>query len=228
MSTIGLIGAGKFGSNLARMAIAAGHHVVLSNSTGPESLADLVAELGERASAATPAGAARAGDLVVVSLPLYAIPDVPAADLAGMVVIDTSNYFPERDGAVPELENGEATVSELLQNHLEKSKVVKAFNNLYYRHMSFLARPSGAPDRTHLTIAGDDAEAKAAAAEFIDSIGYSVVDVGPLTEGWRFEFGRPAYAVYTDDTTERDDMGIHGPAIRTPDEVREALMKAER
>ena len=228
MSTIGLIGAGKIGSNLARMAIAAGHHVVLSNSRGPESLADLVAELGERASAASPAEAALAGDLVVLSVPLYALRDVPTVELAGKVVIDTSNYFPARDGTVPELESGEVTVSEFLQEHLEKSKVVKCFNNLYYRHMSFLARPSGAPDRTHLTLAGDDAEAKAVAAEFINSIGYSVVDAGPLAEGWRFQFGRPAYAVYTDDATEQDENGIHGPAIRTADKVREALAKAKR
>ncbi|CDR17671.1 NAD(P)-binding domain-containing protein [Streptomyces iranensis] len=228
MSTIGLIGTGKIGSNLARMAVAAGHHVVLSNSRGPESLADLVAELGERASAAPPVEAALAGDLVVVSLPLYALRDVPAAELVGKVIIDTSNYFAERDGTVPELESGAVTVSELLQKHLEKSKVVKCFNNLYYRHMSLLARPSGAPDRTHLTMAGDDAEAKTAAAEFIGSIGYSVVDAGPLAEGWRFELGRLAYAVYTDDTTERDENGIHGPAIRTADEVREALAKATR
>jgi predicted dinucleotide-binding enzyme len=228
MSTIGLIGAGKIGTNLARMAIAAGHRVVLSNSRGPEALADLVAELGERASAATPAEAALAGDLIVVCVPLYALRDVPTAELAGKVVIDTSNYFPERDGTVPGLESGEVTVSALVQEHLEKSKVVKCFNNLYYRHMSPLARPSGTPDRTHLMIAGDDAEAKTAAAEFIDSIGYSVVDAGPLAEGWRFEFGHPAYAVYTDDTTEQDENGIHGPAVRTADEVREALAKAKR
>ncbi|GAA0895898.1 MULTISPECIES: NADPH-dependent F420 reductase [Streptomyces violaceusniger group] len=202
--------------------------MVLSNSRGPESLTDPVAELGERASAATPAEAALAGDLVVVSVPLYAVRDVPTAELAGKVVLDTSNYFPERDGRVPELESGEVTVSELLQGHLEKSKVVRCFNNLYYRHMSLLARPSGAPDRTHLTIAGDDAEAKTAAAEFIGSIGYGVVDAGPLAEGWRFEFGHPAYAVYTDDTTEQDANGIHGPAISTADEVREALAKVRR
>lgn len=228
MPTIGFIGAGKIGSNLARMAIAAGHHVVLSNSRGPESLTDLVAELGEQASAATPGEAVHAGDLVVVSVPLYAHRDLPAAELAGKVVIDTSNYFPERDNVVPVLESGETTVSGLLQERLEKSKVVKCFNNLYYRHMSFLARTSGAPDRTHLTIAGDDAKAKAVAAEFIDSIGYSVVDTGPLAQGWRFEVGHPAYAVYTDDMTERDENGIHGPAIRTADEVREALAKAKR
>ncbi|WP_326642558.1 NAD(P)-binding domain-containing protein [Nonomuraea fuscirosea] len=96
MSTIGLIGAGKIGSGLARMAIGAGHHVVLSNSRGPESLADLVAGLGERARAATPAQAALAGDLIVASLPLYALQDVPAAELAGKVVIDTSNSFSRR------------------------------------------------------------------------------------------------------------------------------------
>ncbi|MEV0159782.1 NADPH-dependent F420 reductase [Nonomuraea fuscirosea] len=226
MSTIGLIGAGKIGAALARSAVAAGHRVVLSNSRGPDSLAELVAGLGERASAATPAAAALAGDLVVVSVPLYALRDVPAAELAGKVVIDTSNYFPGRDGAAPELESGEVTVSGLVQRHLEKSKVVKCFNNLYYRHMPLLARPSGAPDRTHLTIAGDDTEAKTAAAAFVDSIGYGVIDAGPLAEGWRFEVGRPAYAVYTDDTTEPDENGIHGPAIRTAGEVRQALAQA--
>ncbi len=194
MTTIGLIGSGKIGGTVARLAVRAGYGVVLSNSRGPETLADLVGELGTRARAATPSEAARSGDLVVVSIPLGAYRSMPAAPLAGKVVIDTNNYYPQRDGQLPELDNESTTVSEILQRHLPTSKVVKAFNNIYFKHLLSLARPAGAPDRSALPIAGDDTEAKAAVAAFLDAIGYDTVDVGPLAEGWRFQRDTPAYA----------------------------------
>src|SRR6476646_461617 len=125
MTTIGLIGSGNIGSTLARLAVAAGHDVVLSNSRGPETLGDLVAELGPRARAATAAEAAAAGDFAVVTVPLKNYRDIPAQPLEGKVVIDTNNYYWERDGRIPELDNGEATTSGLLQKHLPTSKVAK-------------------------------------------------------------------------------------------------------
>lgn len=115
MATLGIIGAGAIGTTLARQAIAAGIDVVLANSRGPETLAATVAELGAQARAATPAEAARAGDWVVVSIPLAAYPQLPAADLAGKVVLDTSNYYATRDGHLPALDAGELTTSELVQ-----------------------------------------------------------------------------------------------------------------
>ncbi|MCD0480851.1 NADPH-dependent F420 reductase [Streptacidiphilus sp. ASG 303] len=195
MTTLGLIGSGNIGGTLARLAVDAGLDVVLSNSRGPETLADLVAELGPRARAATPAEAAAAGDWVVVTVPLKAYGAMPREELAGRTVIDTTNYYPERDGRIEELDSGSTTASELVQRHLDGSHVVKAFNNIYFRHLGSLARPSGAADRTALPIAGDDADARKRVADLLDVLGFDTVDAGPLAEGWRFEPGTPAYGL---------------------------------
>ncbi len=198
MTTIGLIGAGHIGSTVAKLAVDAGYDVVLSNSRGPETLTDLVRELGDRARAATAAEAAEAGDLVVVTVPLKNYREVPVAPLRGKVVIDTNNYYPERDGHVTELDDESTTTSELLQAHLPESHVVKAFNNIYFEHLRGLARPSGSPERSVLAIAGDDAEAKNQVTEVLDDLGYDAHDVGPLAEGWRYQRDTAAYAsLYT-------------------------------
>lgn len=191
--TIGLIGSGNIGSTVARLAVSAGHDVVLSNRRGPQTLADLVSELGPRARAATPAEAAEAGDLVVVTIPLSAYRDVPVEPLRGTVVIDTNNYYPDRDGHLADLDDESTTTSELLQSHLPDSHVVKAFNNIYVEHLAVLHRPAGDPERSTLPIAGDDDEAKRRVTAFLDSIGYDALDVGPLAEGWRFQRDTAAY-----------------------------------
>jgi len=194
MTTIGLIGSGNIGSTVARLAVAAGHDVVLSNRRGPDSLADLVAELGPRARAATPQEAAAAGDIVVVTIPLKSYRDVPVEPLRGKVVIDTNNYYPQRDGHIAELDDESTTVSELLQAHLPESKVVKAFNNINFLMLGELARPKDDSERSVLAIAGDDADAKATVAALLDDLGYDAHDVGPLSEGWRYQRDEPAYA----------------------------------
>lgn len=200
MTTWGFIGSGNIGSTVARLAVAAGHDVVMSNSRAPETLTDLVAELGPQARAANPTEAAQAGDVVVVTIPLHAREQVPVAPLAGKVVLDTMNYYPERDGHVAELDDESTTTSELLQAHLPGARVVKAFNNIYFEHLATLARPSGAPDRSALAVAGDDADAKATAARLLDEIGYDTYDLGPLAEGWRTQRDTVAYAaIYTAD-----------------------------
>ncbi|MFE2180295.1 NADPH-dependent F420 reductase [Streptomyces sp. NPDC059455] len=193
MATLGFIGSGHIGTKLARLAIAAGIDVVLSNSRGPETLAQTVAELGERARAATPEEAARAGDWVMVSIPLAAYRRLPAAALAGKVVLDTINYYPFRDGDFEELDSGKTTTSELVQRHLTGAKLVKAFNNINDGHIPVLARPTGAADRSALPIAGDDPEARASAAALIDRLGFDTVDAGPLAQSWRFEPDTAAY-----------------------------------
>lgn len=199
MTTIGLIGSGNIGSTVARLAVAGGHDVVLSNSRGPQTLGDLVAELGDRARAATAQEAAAAGDIVVVTVPLKAYRDVPVGPLEGKVVIDTDNYYPERDGAFAELEDETTTTSELLQQHLPTAHVVKVFNNIFFSNLAVLARPSGSPERSALPIAGDDAGAKTTVVAFLDAIGYDAHDVGPLAEGWRYQRDTPAYvAPYAD------------------------------
>jgi 8-hydroxy-5-deazaflavin:NADPH oxidoreductase len=195
MTTVGFVGSGNIGGAVARLAVAAGHSVVLSNSRGPQTLQDLAAELGPQARAATGEEAATAGELVVISIPLKAYLSLPAAPLAGQPVLDTGNYYPERDGHIAELDAKSATSSGLLQRHLPESSVVKVFNNIFFKHLLNLARPAGAADRTFLPISGDDAQAKAAVTAFLDSIGYGAVDVGPLGESWRQEPGTPVYGV---------------------------------
>ena len=193
MTTIGLIGSGNIGGTVARLAVAAGHHVVLSNSRGPQTLADLVAELGPLARATTPEEAAGAGDIVLVSIPVRAVAAVPGAPLAGKAVIDTGNYYPARDGQIAELDSGELTSSAFLQRHIPDALVVKGFNNIFFRHLLNLARPSGGADRSYLPIAGDEAAAKRAVTEFLDSIGWGTVDTGPLADSWRHEPETPVY-----------------------------------
>ena len=193
MTTVGIIGSGMIGGTVARLSVAAGHRVVLSNSRGPETLQELVAELGSLATAATAGQAAEAGDLVVVSVPVKAFAEIPAKPLAGKPVLDTGNYYPQRDGQLAELDSGSLTSSELLQQELPGASVVKAFNNIFFRHLAALSRPPGAADRSYLPIAGDDAAAKSAVTAFLDSIGYGTIDVGPLAAGWRYQPGTPAY-----------------------------------
>ena len=195
MTTWGLIGSGRIGTTVARLALEAGHDVVLSNSRGPETLASLVVELGPHARAATPAEAATAGDVVVVTIPLRSYARVPAKELRGKVVIDTMNYYPQRDGNIAGLDDESTTSSELLQAHLPDSKVVKAFNNIYFEHLAALPRPAGAKDRSALAIAGDDHEAKKVVSELLDEIGYDTLDLGPLAEGWRTQPDTAAYGL---------------------------------
>ncbi|MGW1023783.1 NADPH-dependent F420 reductase [Streptomyces sp. NPDC002577] len=193
--TLGLIGSGMIGGALARLAVAAGLDVVVSNSRGPETLADLVAELGAHARAATPGEAARVGDLVVATIPLNAYAQLPAAALAGKTVIDTMNYYPERDGRLAELDADEVTSSALVQRHLADSSVVKAFNNIDFRRLLTSARPAGDPDRSALPVAGDDPAAKQQVSTMLDALGYDAVDIGTLADSWRSAPGTPVYVL---------------------------------
>jgi 8-hydroxy-5-deazaflavin:NADPH oxidoreductase len=222
MTTVGLIGSGRIGGTVARLAVAAGHPVLLSNSRGPDTLKDLAAELGPLARATTGQEAAEGGELVVVAIPLRGVQSVPPRPLAGKVVIETCNYYPQRDGQFPELDSGALTSSELIQRHLPESAVVKAFNNIYYRHLESLARPAGAADRSYLPIAGDDAAAKSAVTAFLDSIGYGAVDAGPLAEGWRQQPGTPVYGAPYGSFQDPKGSPVSADAIR------HALAAAER
>jgi predicted dinucleotide-binding enzyme len=211
MTTIGLIGAGHIGSQIARLAVANGYDVVISNSRGPETLSALVSELGPRARAATVVEAARAGDIVVVSVPLKNYRAVPVEPLAGKIVIDTNNYYPERDGHIPELDNESTTTSELLQAHLPTSKVVKAFNHIYAAALTTDGQPAGTKNRRALVIAGDDEGAKGAVTRLLNQFGFDTVDAGPLKDGWRIQRDTPGY----------------GPR-RTASELRQDLAAAKR
>jgi predicted dinucleotide-binding enzyme len=211
MRTIGLIGAGHIGSQVARLAVKTGAHVVISNSRGPETLADLVRELGPLARAATAEDAARAGDLVVVTIPLKNLADVPVAPLAGKIVIDTLNYYPQRDGHIADLDNEKTTTSEMVQRHLPASKVVKGFNHIYAAELTTHGQPAGSANRRALAIAGNDAAAKKTVSELLDQFGFDTVDIGPLSESWRIQRDTPGY----------------GPR-RTAEQLRQDLASATR
>lgn len=195
MTTIGIIGAGHIGSQIARKAVQLGYDVVISNSRGPETLTGLVAELGPRARAATPAEAAAAGDFAVVTVPLGSIGDLPVPPLEGKIVIDTNNYYWERDGRFPELDSGQATTSGLLQKHLPTSKVAKGFNHIMAKEIATDGAPAGTANRRALATASDYPEAAELVTRFYDEFGFDTVNIGPLSESWRVERDRPAYVV---------------------------------
>ncbi|GMA34518.1 NADPH-dependent F420 reductase [Demequina litorisediminis] len=183
MTTLGIIGAGNIGVNVAKAAIAAGHRVVIANSRGPETLGDVIAELGPaHARAATVEQAAAAGDIVLVAIPLSAIDDLPTEPLRGTIVLDANNYYPGRDGRIASLDSNVSTTSQLLQKHLPQSHVVKAFNHINAKDIPAHATPAGTPDRRALAVFGDDPSSKHVAAAFINSVGYDVVDLGRLKD----------------------------------------------
>jgi 8-hydroxy-5-deazaflavin:NADPH oxidoreductase len=195
VTTIAVIGAGHIGSNVAEAAVKAGYDVIVSNATGPQSLAGLVSQLGSKARAATVEQATEAGDVVVVSVPVGAFDDVPVKPLAGKVVISTSNYNASREGHIAEVDDGSITIAGLLQRHLPESRVVKAFNMISAAEVPADGTPAGTPDRRALALAGDDADAKKTVAEIYDRMGFDAVDAGALGESWRFGRGQPAFIV---------------------------------
>ncbi len=207
---IGIIGSGRIGSTVARLAIAQGHEVVLSNSRGPETLGDLVAQLGPQASAATVSDAAASADVVLVAIPVRANRQLPVEPFAGKIVMHADNYYSRRDGHIAELDSAQTTSSELLAAHLPTARVVKVFNTIEASQLGSHGQPAGSDNRRALPLAGDDAEAKKVVTELIDSFGFDAVDAGPLAEGRRFEPNTPAY----------------GPRL-TADEVRAALAAVE-
>ena len=230
MKTIGFIGSGLIGATVARLAVNVGYNVVMSNSREPRTLLPLVAALGPNARAATREEAAEAGDIVVVTVPLNALKDIPTEPLKGKVVIDTSNYYEQRDGVIPELQKREITTSQILQDRAPEARVVKAFNNINFRHLGELARPAEKGDRTSLLIAGDDDAAKAEVRDFLDAIGYGAIDTGALAEGWHFDNGQPAYGQpYIQPGANPTSILDMGPGrLATEEELKQAFAAAKR
>jgi len=200
---IGIIGAGHIGSALASRLVSLGHSVRIANSRGPDTLGEVARKTG--AKPVTAAEAARHGEIVVVTIPLKNIPRLPKDLFSGVAadvpVIDTSNYYPLlRDGKIPELETGDLTESEWVQQHLGRP-VVKVFNNIYADHLQNKGLPAGAPGRIALPVAGDDAAAKQKVMRLVEELGFDAVDDGPLRESWRQQPGTPCYG--TDLPAER-------------------------
>lgn len=193
MGTIGIIGSGHVGSNLAKAAIAHGYDVVLSGSGKPDGLKALVGELGPKARAATAEEAAAAGDFAIVATPIEAVESIPVEPLRNKVVIATINYFPQRDGHIAAIDDGTVTVPGVLQRHLPDSKVVRAFSMIDAADMSGDGHPAGDPKRRAIAIAADDAAAKQLVAGLVDEFGFDVVDLGDLAQSWRVDPGQKGF-----------------------------------
>jgi 8-hydroxy-5-deazaflavin:NADPH oxidoreductase len=192
---IGIIGAGNIGGTLTRRLASLGHDVAVANSRGPETLTELAAQTG--ATAVTVEEAAKDRELVVVTIPLKNVPDLPEGLFDNspdeMVVVDTSNYYPQqRDGLVQEIENGLPENSRVEKNL--GRPVVKAFNNIYAQHLLERGKPAGTPGRIALPVAGDDPGAKAIVMNLVDQLGFDPVDAGSLDTSWRQQPGTPVYA----------------------------------
>lgn len=195
MTTVGIVGAGNIGQALAQGFVDHGYDVVIANSRGPETLADLVRTLGDRARAATAHEAAEAGDIVVVTVPLKAYREIPVEPLRGKTVLDTNNYYWERDGHIAELDEKRTTTAQLLQEHLPESIVVKAFNHIGAAEILTTGSVSGTPNRRALATASDSDEGLALITRIYDAFGFDTVVIGPLADSWRIERDTPGYGI---------------------------------
>lgn len=206
---IGIIGAGHIGGTAAKLLVAAGHEIAIANSRGPETLTDLVNELGANTKAVTVAEAARFGDVVLVSIPLGRYKKLPPEAFDGKIVIDSNNYYPDRDGQIAELDGGQATSSELLAEHLKGARIVKGFNTIWSEHLKTQGDKNlPLADRRAIFIAGDDAEAKEIVAKLIEEIGFAAVDTGSLSDGGASQ--QPDTAIYNRNLTASEAAAILG------------------
>jgi predicted dinucleotide-binding enzyme len=191
---IGIVGTGQIGGTFARLLVGLGHDVVVANSRGPQTLSDLVAELGEHATAGTIEQAAQAGELVVLAIPFGRYAELPAEPFAGRIVIDANNYDIYRDERDPRLDNGETTSGQLLAAHLPGATIIKAFNTIWYARLLKEGRPDSPPaQRLAIPIAGDDPAAKLRVATLADELGFAPVDNGTLADSRRQEYGTPVF-----------------------------------
>lgn len=197
---IGIIGSGHIGGTLTRRLRSLGHEVTVTNSRGPQSLGDLAAETG--ATAGTLDDTVQGAELVVVAIPLKAVPDLPASLFDGKVVVDADNYYPQRDGDIAELLDRSLSSSRWTQDHLKGARVVKAFNNIQAAHLMEHGKPAGEAGRIALPVAADDEDAKRVVMALVDELGFDPVDAGTLDESWRQQPDTPVYG------TDRDAEGV--------------------
>ncbi|MEU9481410.1 NAD(P)-binding domain-containing protein [Streptomyces sp. NPDC048191] len=210
---IGIIGAGNIGGNLTRRLTALGHDVSVANSRGPETLKELAEETG-----ATPVRAAEAAkdaQVVVVTVPLKSVPDLPSGLLdgaaEGAAVIDTGNYYPrERDGRIAAIEDEGLTESRWTERHLGHP-VIKAFNGTYAQDILDRPRPAGDPERIALPVAGDDEQAKRTVRALIDELGFDTVDTGGIDDSWRQQPGTPVYGLRAGEEAVKQALSAASP-----------------
>jgi predicted dinucleotide-binding enzyme len=204
---IGVIGSGKIGGTVARLAAGAGHEVAIANSRGPESVEPLAAEIGHGARAETVEDVAHFGVMILIAIPFNALDELPADGLAGRIVIDAMNYYPNRDGNIPELDSEELTSSELTARHLDRSRVVKSFNTMRWTDLGEGGKPDADfDDRLAMYVAGDDEDAKMSVGGLIDQFGFAPLDVGNLRDGGRQL--QPGSPVYGESLTLADAKGV--------------------
>ncbi len=203
---IGIIGAGHIGSATARLFVDAGHEVAISNSRGPETLRELIADLGSNARAMTPAEAARFGEVVLLAIPLKDYTTLPVEELRGKIAIDAMNYYPNRDGNDPRLDSGELASSEMVAAHLAGARVVKAFNTIWFEHLKTKGNKSvPVEERRAIFISGDDADVKRTVSRLIEEIGFGAYDIGSLHDSRNQQ---PDTAVYNRDVTVAEARAI--------------------
>ena len=206
---IGIIGAGSIGATAARLFLDAGHAVAISNSRGPETLRDLVQELGASAHAATTLEAAQFGEVVLLAIPLKDYTTLPATGLNGRIVIDAMNYYRDRDGLIASLDVGELASTELVAAELAGARIVKAFNTIWFEHLKTRGNKEAATEeRRVIPVAGDDDDAKQIVSRLIEDIGFGPLDLGSLRESRRQQPGAP---IYNRDVTVAEARGIVAP-----------------
>lgn len=197
---IGIIGAGSIGATAAKLFVQAGNEVAISNSRGPESLKGLVAELGNKAKAVSVEDAAKFGDVILVSIPFGKYKSLPADAFNGKIVIDSNNYYPDRDGNFSKLDQGKTTSTELLAEHLQGARIVKAFNTIWFEHLKSQGNTNlPVEDRRAIFFAGDDAEANHVVSKLIEEIGFAAVDTGSVHEGGKIQ--QPGSPIYNKELT---------------------------
>lgn len=204
---IGIIGAGNIGATVAKLFVEAGHEIAIANSRGPETLTETVAEIGGNAKAVTVEEAANFGEIVFVSIPFGEYKTIPSDAFANKSVIDSNNYYPERDGEFAGIDSGDQTSSELLQTHLKDARIVKAFNTIWFEHLKTQGNTNLPLDeRRAIFVAGDDQEAKTTVSQLIEEIGFAPFDTGSLREGGITQ--EPGSAIYNRNLTFAEVGGV--------------------
>jgi 8-hydroxy-5-deazaflavin:NADPH oxidoreductase len=207
---IGIIGAGFAGRALARLAVRHGYDVMLSNARDPATLPATML----RCKVGTATEAASFGNAVLIVLPFAKYATIAPGLLSGKLVLHAGDYDPRRDGPIAELDNRGTTASALVAGHFKGAAIVKALNTIAEKEIERDARPTGSANRRALPIAGDSDQARREVAALLDRLGFDVVDAGPLSEGWRFEPGRPAYGVPLDRAALTAALAAAGAAPR--------------